>query len=157
MKLIIPPQHLLNLGYPADSLDCSGVKLTLDEVFMVGSDGTIDVDDKTIPSYLKVNTDKESFYKLLKGYYIVRYAEYVRIPEDSIALSIPRSSIIRSGASLFTAVWDPGYEGRGYGLLVIYNEYGIKIRRGAQIAQLIFIKMVERSSKQYRGSYFGER
>jgi len=47
--------------------------------------------------------------------------------------------------------------GRGYGLLVVYNSHGIRIRRGAQVAQLVFIKMMERSVKVYRGTYFGER
>lgn len=157
MKLIIPPQHLLSLGYVPDSLDCSGIKLTLNEVFRITSEGIIDFDVKHIPNYLRVETDADGFYNLPKGYYIIRYNEYVIIPEDAIALAIPRSSIIRSGASLFTAVWDPGYEGRGYGLLTIYNEYGMKIRRNSQIAQLVFMKMIEKSSKPYRGSYLGER
>ncbi|MEM0453248.1 MAG: deoxyuridine 5'-triphosphate nucleotidohydrolase [Sulfolobales archaeon] len=157
MKLIIPPQHLLSLGYSPDSLDCSGIKLTIGEVFVATSEGFIDIDVKYIPNYLRVSPDKDDLYSLTKGYYIIRYNEYVRIPEDSIALAIPRSSIIRSGATLFTAVWDPGYEGRGYGLLVIYNEYGVRIRRNAQIAQLVFIKMIEKSMKPYKGSYLGER
>ncbi len=155
--MIIPPQHLMNLGYDFKSLDCSGIKLTLDEVLIPTSGGIIDIDGKYIPNYQRLECDKDGFYELLKGYYVIRYNEYVRVPEDSIALAIPRSSIVRSGASIFTAVWDPGYEGRGYGLLTIYNDFGIKIRKNAQIAQLVFIKMSERSVKPYRGSYFGER
>lgn len=155
--MIIPPQHLMSLGYDVNSLDCSGIKLTLGEVLIPTSWGVIDIDEKYIPNYQRLECGKDGFYELLKGYYVIRYNEYVRVPEDSIALAIPRSSIIRSGASIFTAVWDPGYEGRGYGLLITYNDFGIKIRRNAQIAQLVFIKMSEKSVKPYRGLYFGER
>ncbi len=157
MCLIIPPQHLVALGYPAESLDCSGIKLTLGEVFIMTTAGLIDINDKSIPNYHRLECDKDNLYKLTKGCYVVRYNEYVRVPEDALALAIPRSSIIRSGASLFTAVWDPGYEGRGYGLLVVYNDFGISLRKNAQIAQLVYIKMSEKSAKPYRGSYLGER
>lgn len=154
--MIIPPQHLVRLGYPVESLDCSGIKLTLGEVFITTSGGIIDIDGKSVPSYQKLECGGDDLYELLRGYYVVRYNEYVRVPEDSLALAIPRSSLIRSGACLFTAVWDPGYEGRGYGLLVVYNEFGIKIRKDAQIAQLVYMKMSEKSVKPYRGTYFGE-
>jgi deoxycytidine triphosphate deaminase len=155
--LIIPPQYLVNLGYSTEILDCSGVKLTLDEVFTTESEGFIDIDTKVIPHYKRLEHDSDGIYHLPQGSYVIRYREYVKVPEDAIALAIPRSSLIRSGSTLFTAVWDPGYEGRGYGLLVVYNSHGIRVRRGAQVAQLVFIKMMERSVKVYRGTYFGER
>ncbi len=155
--MIIPPQDLLKLGYNEEQLDCSGIKLTLDEVYLPSSRGVIDLDNKTIPNYIRVREDENGFFFLKKGSYIVRYREYVKIPEDAIALAIPRSSLLRSGTTLFTAVWDPGYEGRGYGLLVVYNGHGIMIRRGAQIAQLVFIKMSEKSMKLYRGMYYKEK
>jgi dUTP pyrophosphatase len=110
-----------------------------------------------IPHYKRLEHDSDGIYHLPQGSYVIRYREYVKVPEDAIALAIPRSSLIRSGSTLFTAVWDPGYEGRGYGLLVVYNSHGIRVRRGAQVAQLVFIKMMERSVKVYRGTYFGER
>ena len=64
---------------------------------------------------------------------------------------------MRIGASLYTAVWDPGYEGRGSGLLVVHNKNGIYIEKGAQIAQLVFIRMNKPTKKLYRGSYFREK
>jgi dUTP pyrophosphatase len=70
-----------------------------------------------------------------------------------IALAIPRSTLLRSGATLFTAVWDPGCEGRGEGLLVVFNPYGVEIERRAQIAQLVFIRLDRETKFVYRGSY----
>ena len=60
------------------------------------------------------------------------------------------------GATLYTAIWDPGYEGRGSGLIVIHNPYGIYLRKGTQVAQLIIIRMSSRTQKLYRGSYYKE-
>jgi len=107
--LIIPPQYLVNLGYSTEILDCSGVKLTLDEVFTTESEGFIDIDTKVIPHYKRLEHDSDGVYHLPQGSYVIRYREYVKVPEDAIALAIPRSSLIRSGSTLFTAVWDPGY------------------------------------------------
>lgn len=96
-------------------------------------------------------------FSLPPGAYIVRYREYVKIPDDCIALAIPRSSLLRMGATLYTAVWDPGYKGRGYGLLAVFNNRGIVLEKGAQIAQLVYIKMTGRTSFTYRGTFYGER
>jgi len=155
--VIIPPQELIKLGYPQDAVDCSGLKLTLDEVFIPTSSGYVDINSKSIPIYKQLSTNEDDVYDLRRGYYVIRYGEFVRIPRDSIAVAIPRSTLIRSGATIHTAVWDPGYEGRGYGLLIVFNYHGLKIKKGAQVAQLVFIKMLEESALQYRGSYFGER
>lgn len=155
--MIIPPQQLVKYGYNVSQLDCSGIKLTLAEVYKPLGPGTIDLDSKSIPNYETIQADDKGYYRLGLGSYIIRYGEYVKIPEDAIALAIPRSTLIRSGAMLFTAVWDPGYEGRGFGLLIVYNPHGLIIRRGAQVAQLVFIRMSEPSMLKYRGTYYKER
>ncbi|MCC6047033.1 MAG: deoxyuridine 5'-triphosphate nucleotidohydrolase [Desulfurococcaceae archaeon] len=151
-----PPQYLLNLGYSTEQLDCAGIKLTLCEVLVPQGTATIDLDSKVLPKYVALEPDEYGFYNLSPGAYVVRYCEYVRVPEDYLALALPRSTLIRSCTTLYTAVWDPGYEGRGYGLLSVFCN-GIRIRRGAQVAQLVYVRMLERSAKTYRGTYLGER
>lgn len=151
-----PPQYLLGLGYPAEQLDCAGVKLTLCEVLVPQGTSVVDLDSKVLPSYLPLEPDNQGFYNLSPGAYVVRYCEYVRVPEDYLAVALPRSTLLRSCATLYTAVWDPGYEGRGYGLMSVFCS-GIRIRRGAQVAQLVYVKMLESSAKPYRGAYLGER
>lgn len=154
--MAVPPQYLLNLGYSAEQLDCAGVKLTLCEVLVPRGMGVIDLDGKVVPSYVALEPDSQGFYNLSPGAYVVRYCEYVKVPEDHLAVALPRSTLLRSCATLYTAVWDPGYEGRGYGLLSVYCS-GIRVRREAQVAQLVYIKMLESSLRPYRGTYLGER
>jgi len=57
------------------------------------------------------------------------------------------------GATIQSALWDPGYEGRGVGLLIVMNPYGIVLEKGARIAQFILMKMTEPPERVYRGSY----
>ncbi len=144
------------MGFTPGQLDCAGVKLTLCEVYELEGVGEILPEGKSIPRYLRVEQDERGIYDLKRGAYVVRYCEYVRVPEDSMALAIPRSSLLRSGATLFTAVWDPGYEGRGYGLLLVLNEHGVRIGAGSQIAQLVYMKLAEKSAIPYRGTYHRE-
>jgi len=155
--LVVPPQQLLGLGFSVGQLDCAGVKLTLCEVYDFDGSGEILPESKKIPRYLELKPGVDGVFALNKGAYLVRYCEYVKVPEDSLALAIPRSSLLRSGVTLFTAVWDPGYEGRGYGLMLVLNNHGIKIGVGAQVAQLVYLRLSERSAIPYRGTYYLER
>jgi len=154
---VIAPEDLSKIfNIPLEELDCAGLKLTLSDVYNIDSIGMIEINGKKLPKYVEVRPVKNIFH-LKQGAYLIRYNEYIRVPSDTIALAIQRSSLLRMGASLYTAVWDPGYEGRGSGLLVVHNKNGIYIEKGAQIAQLIFIKMSRSTKKLYRGSYFREK
>lgn len=75
---------------------------------------------------------------------------------DKMAMALPRSSLLRCGATLDTAVWDPGYNGRSQSLLVVHNPHGIRIKKNARLMQLIFICMREVAHKAYSGIYQGE-
>ena len=154
---ILSPEDLSKIfGISLEDLDCAGLKLTLSEVYRIDSAGRIMVNGKELPKYVEMRPINNVFY-LEKDAYLIKYNEYISVPPDTIALAIQRSSLLRIGASLYTAVWDPGYEGRGSGLLVVHNIYGIYIEKGAQIAQLVFIKMNKATKKLYRGSYFREK
>lgn len=64
--------------------------------------------------------------------------------------------MLRNGASVETAIWDPGYQGRSSSLLVVSNPHGLRLKRDARVAQLVFfdIKEVKRG---YDGIYQRER
>ncbi len=153
---VLSPETLMSvLGIDEKDLDCAGQKLHLDKVFRFLSSGYIGREKKLLPQYEEVSP-VDGVYRLGPGAYKVRYREIVRVPPNAIALAIPRSTLLRSGVMLFTAVWDPGYFGRGEGLLVVYNPHGVEIEVGAQIAQLVYISMDRATSKLYRGTYLGE-
>jgi dUTP pyrophosphatase len=151
--VVLSPETLVQLfGLRPEDVDCSGVRLHLDKVFVFKGSGSLRVNSKVVADVEEIK-DENGVYYLKPGAYKIRYREVVKIPLDMIALAIPRSTLLRSGATLFTAVWDPGYEGRGEGLLVVFNPYGVEIERGAQIAQLVFIRLDRETKFAYRGSY----
>jgi len=135
----------------SESIQPNGVDLTVSEIYEVAEKGFLGVKDRVIPSYKLLEGDS---WSLKPGAYIVRYSEWIRIPPNAIGIVLPRSSLLRMGATIFSALWDSGYEGRGIGLLHVFNPFGIKIEKGARIAQIILISA--RSSGEYKGIWKGE-
>ena len=131
----------------------NGVDLTLDAVFEqsgsghVGRDGT-EIGDREE----RTPAGDPPTYSLSPGGYVVRYGETIHVPEGHVGFLYPRSSLLRNGCMLDTAVWDAGYEGRGEGLLEVYHE--VTIERDARVAQLVLAEADHDDT--YDGSYQGE-
>jgi len=154
---VLRPEDLLRLVVTDDKMiDTSGIKLTLFKVYRFASSGELAMSRRLLPEMVEIDPI-DGVYYLDPGAYLIRYGEYVEIPPNCIALVFPRSSLLRMGATIFTAVWDPGYEGQGVGLLQVFNPYGIRIERGAQVAQMVFIKMTGETKFLYRGTFQGEK
>ncbi len=154
---VLSPETLIRMfSLSSESVDCSGIRLHLDKVYRFLERGHLRKSSRSLPKVEEVPCTEGGIYKLSPGAYKIRYLEYVKIPEDAIGIALPRSSLLRMGATIFSAVWDPGYEGRGEGLLVVFNEHGVELERGVQIAQLVFIKMDKATRYLYRGMYFKE-
>jgi len=134
----------------------NGIDLTLGEIYQFCEQGILDFDNsqRKIPK-TKLLKSKNGWYSLKTGIYLVRYRESVEIPLDCVALVLPRSSLLRMGATLYTALYDSGYRGRGIGLLAVFNPFGMKLSENARIGQIIFIKS-EKVEKGYEGEYLGE-
>ncbi|MFB6361470.1 MAG: deoxyuridine 5'-triphosphate nucleotidohydrolase [Halobacteriales archaeon] len=131
----------------------NGVDLTLDAVFEPVETGRIGRDGKTIAERRELEPAGEPpAYQLDPGGYVARYGETVRIPADHVGFILPRSSLMRNGTMVNTAVWDAGYEGRGEGLLQVTRP--IEIEPGARVAQLVLARA--EASGTYDGAYQGE-
>ncbi len=133
----------------------AGVDISVCEVYRFKSAGSMKVYDRELPEVELITGDSE-FWFLSPGAYKVRYCEVIEVPLDIVALCFPRSSLLRMGVDLKCTVWDPGYRGRGEGLLVIHNPHGFKLEKKARVAQLVFIKLLEKPRQGYSGVYQGE-
>ena len=131
----------------------NGVDLTLAEVFEPTEPGRIDTDGKHVADRREVTPDESALYRLAPGGYVVTYAEQLAVPTGHVGFVLPRSSLLRNGCTLETAVWDAGYEGRGEGLLQVTHP--IELRRGARIGQFVLSDADHEGT--YDGSYQGER
>ncbi len=136
----------------------SGFDLSLKEVYHYENSGAVDFsnEERVIAKTKEIKPDSNGWYKLKEGCYTVIYNEIVKIPLDIVVIARPRSTMLRNGATVETAVWDPGYQGRSSSLLIIYNPFGLRIKENARIAQLIFYN-IDFVEKGYSGIYQRER
>ncbi|WP_048098325.1 deoxyuridine 5'-triphosphate nucleotidohydrolase [Archaeoglobus sulfaticallidus] len=135
----------------------NGFDCTLKKVSRIKGMGRIDFDnsERVIPETLEIEFDENGWVFLEKGVYRATLNEIVSLSEDIMAFARPRSTLIRSGANVLTAVWDAGYRGRSEVGIVVYNSEGIMLKKDARIVQLVFIKLTERT-KPYNGVYLNE-
>ena len=138
-----------------NQLQPAGVDLTVYKVFKLISRGYLGVNYRRISEVQEV-PKKNGKWHLSKGAYKVLINEIIQVPEDAIGLCFPRSTLLRMGVDVRCALWDPGYYGRSEILLVVHNEHGVIIEENARIAQIVFIKLVEKPHKLYSGMYKGE-
>jgi dUTP pyrophosphatase len=135
-----------------------GVELTLQKIERFVSAGALafDNEERKLPGTEAVEFDPSGWADLQPGAYLVTFNEIVSIPRDMAALARPRSSLLRMGASLETALWDPGYRGRSQSLLVVHNQQGVRLKKNARLMQLVFMKLEKEAEKTYSGVYQGE-
>jgi dUTP pyrophosphatase len=91
--------------------------------------------------------------RLAPGPYLITLNEVVNLPLDLMALGKPRSSLLRSGVAVHTAVWDAGYQGRSQALLVVYHPRGFDISRDARVMQMVFFRLEQAVEEGYRGRF----
>jgi len=139
-------------------LQPNGIDLTLASVATFRGPGTLAVDnrDRRLPEADELEFDARGGLTLEPGPYLIRLNETVNLRADTMAYARPRSSLLRSGVAVHTAVWDAGYSGRGVALLVVYNPAGFRVERDARIVQLVFHRLDTATASGYRGAYHGE-
>jgi dUTP pyrophosphatase len=140
-----------------EQVQANGFDLTLREVAIPQTGGNITVANnrRVVSDLSPLVFDGMGSIELIPGTYIVTYNEIVHLPKNIMALGRPRSSLLRCGVTVGTAVWDAGYEGRSQSLLVVYNPRGIRLQKNARITQLVFFELTG-ESEGYSGAYQGE-
>lgn len=120
-----------------------------------GSIGVLD-GDRVLPENSELAFDSDGWLRLEPGPYLITFNEIINLPRNLMALARPRSSLLRSGVAIHTAVWDAGYSGRSQALLVVHHPAGFRIRRDARVAQLVFFPLDADDPQGYTGRYRNE-
>lgn len=136
----------------------NGIELTLKEIKTIEGPGAVDFDnsERKLPDGKSLEFGSDSWIHLPEGIYKILFNEVVNIPMNLAAIAKPRSTLIRCGATLETAVWDAGYRGRSESLLVVYNASGFRLKKDARIMQLLFYTLDTEVEKGYSGIYQNE-
>lgn len=106
-------------------------------------------------STLNEVTIVDGFYELNPGAYFVTLNEITTIPKDAIGILLPRSTLLRNGLDVRTALFDPGYSGQPKVMLVCHRP--ARIQKFSRIGQLVIIKSDKEFDSQYSGQYQGEK
>lgn len=143
---------------PATQLQPNGIDLRVDRVQRLTSPGLLGAATslREPAAREELLPDADGWWDLHQGSYVIGYAEKVNLPADLMALARPRSTLLRSGVAIHTAVWDAGYSGRGEGLLSVLNPKGYRLQRGAAVLQLVFLRLGIATALGYQGKYQGE-
>jgi dUTP pyrophosphatase len=139
-------------------LQPNSLELTLQSIESLESAGAVDFDnsEREIPSSKIVEFNEDGWAFLKPGTYKVTFNEIVNIPLDLAAIARPRSSLLRCGVTVESAVWDSGYRGRSESMLVVFNPHGFRLKRDARVLQLVFYELHSEVSEGYSGKYQNE-
>ena len=159
LELIKAPEPLVDGYLDLDAqLQPNGLDLTLREVLQFASaGGTGSVrEPSALPQYEWIPFDSDGYWHLSAGAYLVTFNEVVGLPRHIMALARPRSSLLRSGVAIHTAVWDAGYRGRSQALMTVYNSSGYRVAKGARLLQMVFMYLARPVEEGYVGRFQGE-
>ena len=159
LELIKSSQPLIE-GYLdlSSQLQPNGFDLTLREVLQFTSAGAVHASTapSTLAQSISMPFDSEGKLHLAKGAYVVTLNEVINLPLQIMALGRPRSSLLRCGVAIHTAVWDAGYRGRSQALLTVYNPLGYSLAKDARILQMVFFHLARPIKEGYQGRFLNE-
>ena len=140
-----------------EQVQTNGFDLTLRDIAIMQSAGKIMAanSQRVVSDLAPLAFDGTDCIALAAGIYMVTYNEIVHLPKNIMAFGRPRSSLLRCGVNVGTAVWDAGYEGRSQSLLTVHNPSGFRVQKNARITQLVFMELTG-DSEGYNGVYQGE-
>lgn len=84
--------------------------------------------------------------------YIAVVQDKIKIPLDILQLYFPRSSLLRAGVDVRTAVGDPGFHGHLSFLIVNHNDTPFFIKKGERFAQMVCMRL-DGDTNGYDGDY----
>ncbi len=142
----------------ASQTQVNGLELTVCRVEAFYGPGRIGFDnaDRELPSFKELEWGRDGWLYLREGCYKIVFNEIVSIPKDMCAIARPRSSLLRMGVTVETAVWDAGYKGRSEALLIVHNPAGFYIKKDARVVQLLFMRLENAVLQGYDGRYMNE-
>ncbi|OGO21951.1 MAG: deoxyuridine 5'-triphosphate nucleotidohydrolase [Chloroflexi bacterium RBG_16_51_9] len=138
-------------------LQVNGFDISLREIARLQTPGVIarDNSQRKVSDLAPLAFGADGFIDLAPGPYLITHNEIVHLPNNVMALGRPRSSLLRCGVTVNTAVWDAGYSGRSQSLLVVYNPLGFRLQKDARVVQLVFFRLTG-ETEGYKGAYQGE-
>lgn len=148
---------------PDENIQPSGIDLNLGAVYSLRHDINemycLTKDSKTLPQHTHV-APKHIGNKLMWELephkpYILEVQQQIDI-QDSAQIYFPRSTLLRAGIDVMTALGDKGYKGTLSFLAINHTNMPFYLEEGVRFAQLIDCQVTD-SSASYDGSYQNDK
>jgi dUTP pyrophosphatase len=135
-------------------LQPNGFDITLRDIAVFQNFGQLAINNnaRRLPDVNVIPFPVDGFITVKAGCYLVTYNEIVNMPANIMAFGRPRSSLLRCGVTIGTAVWDAGYSGRSQSIMVVHNEHGFRVQKNARMLQLVFQTLTS-ETEGYNGKY----
>lgn len=143
----------------------SGMDLRLGNVFYLDAERDVEYGlingEKILPEHKPIKpilmqiaeNDYVAGWKLIPGQaYIVQVKGQIKIGENNAQFYLPRSTLLRAGVNVYTALGDLGYNGHLSFLIINHGPRPFFIQEGERFAQLIDFE-VRGGSESYDGDY----
>jgi len=137
------PPIVNGLRSPEEQIQPNGIDLTIGDISVFNSPGIFHLhnDKRVLSSTSPLIFTSTGYIDLIPGCYLITYNEVVNLPINIMGLAFPRSSLLRCGLTIHTAVWDAGYYGRGQSLMIVYNSQGSRVYKHARVVQLVLFRL----------------
>jgi deoxycytidine triphosphate deaminase len=154
IKELIKEKKIIE-NFDDESIQPAGIDLRVKRIYKLKNGGTLGIKDRRTPE-VEIVAEKigEKFVLKSNEFVLVETMEKVNMPNDLLAIVLPRSSLFRCGVSLHTAVVDPGFIGTLTFGMKNLSEHPFEIEIGSKIGQIVF-EEVKGNTKLYRGKYQG--
>lgn len=106
-------------------------------------------DKKHTRKLVEIQPEVDGYYVLDKGYYLIEFENFAKIGTNETGWVFPRSTLMRNGIVIHTALYDSSYSGpMCAGLSINSKAY---IAKGTRIAQ--FVTLSADANGSYNGQY----
>ena len=146
-----------------DNPEGAGFDLRLGEVYSISGEGFLGVKERETPEIKLLagndesKDERENAFTFAPGqYYLIKTIETVNMPTSLSGIIFPRTTLFRSGLTLFNGIIQPGYSGELTFGLSNLGKSNIKISFGARIVHVTFHEVLGEGN-QYRGQWQGGR
>lgn len=138
----------------------AGFDLRIGELYEVAGSGFLGIDQRETPNMTLIAKYEEgkTTQVVLKPhtYYVMQTVEKVNMPEDLLAIMMPRSTLFRSGVYVFGGQVPPGYKGGLNMGMYNYRNTDFRLEMGARVVHIMFFE-VKGKGNLYRGQWQGGR
>ncbi len=141
----------------------AGFDLRLGEIHELEGDGFLGVEERDTPNINLVaknensKDEKDNSFIFEPGkYYLIKTMEKVNLPVNLSGIIFPRTTLFRSGLTLFNGIVQPGYSGELTFGICNMGKSNIRVSFGARIVHITFHEVLGEGN-QYRGQWQGGR